>query len=436
MTRSHTTRRGVAINDKLAMVQDRYLLHILLIMLITCFIATAMLHAQEPIQQKQVAASATQPKLVPEQVGDPAASFQTWTHGQSVLDASGDFLYAWLDREQQVLGVVISNNPPSQIESGQDQDVLTFKLGNGQINFSGNHGAMIASFGETGGLQQISKGLPANASNPVSAFKGAKQREPALKLRTWLKLNRWPTPTSPPIVGEVPPVFEPAQGQSQTAVQGPDADQPLPSMDSAIRRNNLNAIRQHLEAGADPNQIDNHGFPILFEAIRRRRTEVVKMLLDHKADPNIEHKKRHALHAALLYQGSTEMVEALIDAGADMEKLDPFQYTPLMFAVKSREPEIAELLIARGALVDATGRHGMTAIQHAIDRRRAEMVALLVRHGASLTVKDRQGKEVSLIETAKSRVEKNRESLAQAEAVLKALEQTAKPTSANSQADE
>jgi ankyrin repeat protein len=96
-------------------------------------------------------------------------------------------------------------------------------------------------------------------------------------------------------------------------VQKPKID-----IQSAIISNNLEAIKQHIEAGTDINIKDQmSGSTPLITAATFGKTEIAKVLIDANADLNIKNNEGStALHAAAFFC-HIEIVQMLIDAGAN-----------------------------------------------------------------------------------------------------------------------
>ena len=150
-----------------------------------------------------------------------------------------------------------------------------------------------------------------------------------------------PTPEAKP----VEPVAEAAKPEPPTA-KAPD----ISILDAAFG-GNIEAVKQHIAAGADV---------------------------------NAKYEGWTPLHTAV-EGGHKEIAELLIDNGADVNAMDKDGRTPLHFASAKGHKEIAELLIAEGADVNVIIQSGsfqeMTPLDMATDKNRTETEDLLRKHG-------------------------------------------------------
>jgi ankyrin repeat protein len=129
----------------------------------------------------------------------------------------------------------------------------------------------------------------------------------------------------------------------------PEADRALLE---AAYDGNIEAVKQHLAAGADVNAKDEDGYTPLY---------------------------------AVAGRGHKEIAELLIAKGADVNPKDEFGYTPLHIAAGGGGKETAELLIANGADVNVLANDGTTPLDIATHPENpndtAEIADLLRKHG-------------------------------------------------------
>lgn len=121
----------------------------------------------------------------------------------------------------------------------------------------------------------------------------------------------------------------------------------------AIRWDREAMVRDLLDAGSDPNQLDQRGNSPLIEAIHRKRISIIKLLLQWGADPNQKNKVGNSpLHFAV--HGDPSSVELLLDAGAEPNIRSDQQVTPLAEAARVDMIDLTtmKLLIMAGARTD------------------------------------------------------------------------------------
>jgi ankyrin repeat protein len=127
----------------------------------------------------------------------------------------------------------------------------------------------------------------------------------------------------------------------------PTAKAPDISIHEAAAVGNIEAVKQHLAAGADVNAKDKLGWTPLFYAA---------------------------------FSGRTEVAELLIAEGVDVNAKD--NLGTLRYAASGGHKETVELLIANGADVYAKGGgNGTTPLDMAIRLRRTATIDLLRKHG-------------------------------------------------------
>ena len=120
----------------------------------------------------------------------------------------------------------------------------------------------------------------------------------------------------------------------ETKPEPPKAKAPDISIHRAAMTGNIEAVKQHLAAGADVNAKNN---------------KIVKYTPLHQA-ASVGHK---------------EIAELLIAKGADVNAKGGVGWTPLHRAAANGQKEIAELLIAKGADVNAKMKNGKTPLDQA-----------------------------------------------------------------------
>ena len=126
-----------------------------------------------------------------------------------------------------------------------------------------------------------------------------------------------------------------------------------PSIHHAAKGGNIEAVKQHLNDGAD---------------IELKCVNCGGTVLGHAA-----------------INGHKELAELLIAKGADVNTKNKDSTTPLHQASLGGRKEVAELLIAKGADVNAKvvsgAKQGLTPLDAANERNHPETAALLRKHG-------------------------------------------------------
>ena len=127
-----------------------------------------------------------------------------------------------------------------------------------------------------------------------------------------------------------------------------------------------NDIKESLDAGANPDYIDEWNTTPLILAVEEGWYHIVKILLKYGADPNIVVPiKRTALFQAIT-RGRYEIVLLLIKNGVNVNFIgDNTILTPLQLAIFVRNADIVELLLQNGASPHGTDREGNTILDMA-----------------------------------------------------------------------
>ncbi len=104
---------------------------------------------------------------------------------------------------------------------------------------------------------------------------------------------------------------------------------PSVSLQLAALQGNVEAVKQHINAGSDLNIIDEYGSTPLIIAITFGKTAAAKTLIEAGADLTIANKDGSTpLHLAAFFC-RTEIVKALLEKGADKKAKNNFGSTPL-----------------------------------------------------------------------------------------------------------
>lgn len=139
----------------------------------------------------------------------------------------------------------------------------------------------------------------------------------------------------------------------------------------------LEAARDLLALGMDPNASDFDGETPLHAAARRGNSELLAALLDHGADPGARaFYETTPLHVSVRDQHEA-CTRLLLAQGADPNAVDAFGHAPLHDAALRNDTLSARLLLEAGADVDPPGTVGPTPLELAQQVRDQAMLNLL-----------------------------------------------------------
>ena len=147
-----------------------------------------------------------------------------------------------------------------------------------------------------------------------------------------------PAPESKP----VEPVAETAQTEPPTA-KAPDI-----SINDAVEKGNIEAVKQHLAAGTDVEVKDGEGWTPLIWAAGEPQKEITELLIAKGADVNANTPDGLTVFFAAILGANKEIIELLIAKGADVNVRGFGGMTPLNMADDEGEKEIADLLRKHG----------------------------------------------------------------------------------------
>ena len=155
------------------------------------------------------------------------------------------------------------------------------------------------------------------------------------------------------------------------------------SIHLAALKGNIEAVKQHLAAGADVNAKGGigGGTPLNIAATHGHK-EIAELLIAEGADVNAKDENGWTPLLVAAYWGKKEIAELLIAKGASVNAKGGIGGgTPLHRATQEGYMEIVELLIAKGADVNATDMYRRTPLDMVIGLRRAATIDLLRKHG-------------------------------------------------------
>ena len=156
------------------------------------------------------------------------------------------------------------------------------------------------------------------------------------------------------------------------------------------------AMSAHLlQAGADPNAVDNAGLSALASVASRchGREPVVELLLDSGADPSKGHYSGGT--AFQLSAGSPHgCSHVFVRRGIDVDLASAAAVRALISGVRAGDVAAATILLDAGHDIDTVdeNRDGWSLLMHAVDAGQETMVRLLLERGASESFVDAGGR--------------------------------------------
>ncbi len=160
----------------------------------------------------------------------------------------------------------------------------------------------------------------------------------------------------------------------------------------AISSNDIGKAKTLIALGADVNQKNRYGNPIIHHAVSGGNAELVQLLISKGADVNAKGQfERVALH----YANKKGMAEILLAHGAAVESPTNYGETPLHWAAHGINSmgkqvdlvEFAETLIKHGANVNrktGQGRSYRTPLSYAAEANNLAVAKVLISHGADV----------------------------------------------------
>ncbi|MDP7654109.1 MAG: ankyrin repeat domain-containing protein [Candidatus Marinimicrobia bacterium] len=203
---------------------------------------------------------------------------------------------------------------------------------------------------------------------------------------------------------------------------------PSISIHEAAKDGNIEAVKQHLIAGTDPNFEDEFssetgntnfsGTTPLHVATGNGHKEIAEFLISEGANVNalsklVDKRMKNSPMGALepfnkpievqtspldlaIGNEHKEMVELLITNGADLGGGEPGRMIPLIGAIMKKNREIVELLVNNGANLNAEMTVGQTPLRLAIQLTKHspaqnKIARLLIEKGADVNAKTKSG---------------------------------------------
>lgn len=199
------------------------------------------------------------------------------------------------------------------------------------------------------------------------------------------------------------------------------------SLTEAVAIADLRSVQALLEAGADPNQKDEFGRPVLVRAAQDHNAAIVEILVRHGANVEATYGGVPALFFATLEgKCSLPILKTLLDAGASPDVFDPIVHSaPILnsaeagdlacvttllgagadalienvrgenlayHAALSGELSVIEAVAAIGVPLDSRSSYGVTPLMVAAAGDYRDVAEFLIREGADQCTVDVRGR--------------------------------------------
>ncbi|MCB1866219.1 MAG: ankyrin repeat domain-containing protein [Chromatiales bacterium] len=162
----------------------------------------------------------------------------------------------------------------------------------------------------------------------------------------------------------------------------------------AAQSGNVNAVRELLAAGANPNAVDAIGHTPVMRAVETQKKDVVKLLLDSGASTQGADVYGRTLAHLAVETDDPAIVAAVLDAGADFNAKDADGLSPLFKTLQNfgeRRNEIVALLAKHGVDLNQ-GSPYSTPLLFAIENQDAQLLKMLLEAGADPNVANESGR--------------------------------------------
>ena len=202
----------------------------------------------------------------------------------------------------------------------------------------------------------------------------------------------------------------PSQGLSQEAPEKPIWD--------AASDGDIEAIEAHIAAETDLNEQNETGYTPLHYGVMKTRPGVVALLLEAGADPDVVNNQAKTPLDLAISGSKDEIIDLLLEAGAaveppvdgihvlawnnevigvklhiyagtDIDQADELGNIPLLLAVEKGHIGVLELLIKHEANLEVSDPDGFTPLIMSAELNHPELLQLLLDAGADIAAEDK-----------------------------------------------
>ena len=156
---------------------------------------------------------------------------------------------------------------------------------------------------------------------------------------------------------------------------------PCPFLNIAASCGSQNCVDMFLEAGADPNIVDDNGNTPIISAAYSGFVSIAESLINAGADPNaVNNEEYHAIHFAAQFGNTDYLQYVLTQSTFVIDTPTTYNETALMLACKKGYIQTVEFLVKSGASVTKVDSFANTPIHIAIQNGAIEVAAALIEH--------------------------------------------------------
>lgn len=147
----------------------------------------------------------------------------------------------------------------------------------------------------------------------------------------------------------------------------------------AIKDENIESVKQIINAGANVNNVYPAGRTALIYAIDNNNIEIVKILIESGADVNLKAKDIRLLYMAAdnhttdftplmcaCAYGYKEIIITLIEAGANINDVNELGWSTLILACMYARKDVVKVLIEAGADVNCRDKTMVSGLMYAV----------------------------------------------------------------------
>jgi uncharacterized protein len=148
---------------------------------------------------------------------------------------------------------------------------------------------------------------------------------------------------------------------------------------AAVEHGEVDAVRAGLDAGADPNDVDEWGVSLLQLAVECGHAEVTRVLLTAGADPHTRTDAGDTILMHAVHERHEPTIRVLVQFGADPDGLDSALRSSVASCAKA---PLTEVLLEVGADVHGHDPNGWTCLHLAAAYGYEASTRLLLQFGA------------------------------------------------------